>query len=92
MYFLGDLKERNLRTTIYLNERNKTTTNGGVPVRKKHHNGRVERNVGHGCICYKDDEDRFSQKYTLKMKTFSYYDVGVEIDKDLQLTYVALGE
>ena len=48
MYFLGDLKERNLRITIYLNERNKTTTNGGAPLRMKHHNGRVERNVGHG--------------------------------------------
>ena len=45
-----------------------------------------------GFICYKDDEDRFSQKYTLKMKTSCYYNVAVEIDQDLQLSYVILGE
>ena len=43
-------------------------------------------------VLYKNDEDRFSHEITLKLKTFSRYNVIFEVDdKDHQLMYVSLG-
>ena len=40
---------------------------------------------------YKNDQDRFSQKITLKLKTFYLYDVVVEVNEDQKLSHVTLG-
>ena len=42
-------------------------------------------------VVYKDDEDRFSQRFTMKLKTFSLYTISLELDKDEIISYVILG-
>ena len=84
-----DSEQRTLRITIYLNEKKKEISDTRNVEDTKTEGAELAE--GECFICYKDDEDRFSQRYTLKMKTFSYYNVAVEMDQDTPLTYVILG-
>ena len=42
-------------------------------------------------VLYKDDEDRFSQQCTLKLKTFSLYNISLEVTEDEDLVYIDIG-
>ena len=42
-------------------------------------------------VVYKDDKDRFSQRFTMKLKTFFLYRVRFEIDQDEMISYVMIG-
>ena len=48
-----------------------------------------ERNQLPGAIFYKDDEARFAQQYTLKLKTDSKYNITMEIEPttEIRLAY-----
>ena len=41
-------------------------------------------------VLYKDDEDRFSQRYTLKLKTPFKYTIKYEMDPPLNIAYVSI--
>ena len=45
-----------------------------------------------GEIFYKDDKDRFSQQYTVKLKTFSEYSVTVEVNPPRELISFKVGD
>ena len=47
-----------------------------------------ERNQVPGAIFYKDDEARFNQQHTLKLKTFSKYNVTMEVEPAMEITWV----
>ena len=42
-------------------------------------------------IFYKDDENRFKTRFTLKLKTCSAYVITIEIKPSLQMSYMKLG-
>ena len=42
-------------------------------------------------VFYKDDQQRFSQRYSLKLKTYSLYNVFIEVRPLMDVTYVVLG-
>ena len=44
-----------------------------------------ERNQVPGAIFYKDDEARFNQQHTLKLKTFSKYNVTMEVEPAMEI-------
>ena len=45
-----------------------------------------ERNQVPGAIFYKDDEARFNQQHTLKLKTFSKYNVTMEVEPAMEIS------
>ena len=53
--------------------------------------GGIGGGVGGGGIYCKDDQDRFSQQYTVKLKTFTEYDILVEIRPPHLLDHVQIG-
>ena len=42
-------------------------------------------------VFYKDDLERFERRYTLKLKTFTEYDVRIDIEPRVNVQYVKLG-
>ena len=52
---------------------------------------RITEKEGDGIIYYKDDEQRFSQQYTVKLKTFTEYNIVLEVRPPRVLTYVKVG-
>ena len=55
--------------------------------------GITEKNEnGDGSIYYKDDENRFSQRYTVKLKTFSEYNIVLEVRPPQDLVIVRIGD
>ena len=42
-------------------------------------------------VYYKDDEHRFSQQYTVKLKTFSEYNIEIEVSPQRELMYFTVG-
>ena len=42
-------------------------------------------------VTYNRDEDRFTQEFTLNLKTFSLYKISVELDENFKLEYFSLG-
>ena len=49
-------------------------------------NEQKERNQVPGAIFYKDDEARFDQQYTLKLKTASKYNVTMEVEPAMDIS------
>ena len=49
-----------------------------------HHTYYVE-----GAIFYKDDEARFNQQHTLKLKTYSKYNVTMEVEPAMEVSWVS---
>jgi len=43
------------------------------------------------CVYYKDDEDRFTQQYTLKLQLDTKYKVSIEVEEDMEVAYIKLG-
>ena len=50
-----------------------------------------EKSLPRSPVFYKNDEHRFSQQMTLKLKTFFLYDVVLEVNDNQNLVYVVLG-
>lgn len=48
-------------------------------------------NEGPGTVYYKDDQDRFTQQHTIKLKTFSEYDVKVVVEPPQEISFLVLG-
>ena len=44
-----------------------------------------------GGVYYKDDESRFSQQYTVKLKTYSQYNVQLEVKPPHEICYIKIG-
>lgn len=51
---------------------------------------KTDENETPGSVYYKDDEKRFSQQHTLKLKTLTEYDVKIEVEPAQEITYVML--
>ena len=54
-------------------------------------NEQIQHNGDNESVFYKDDEDRFQKRYTLKLKTFSDYIISIEVKPALQIAYLKLG-
>lgn len=52
---------------------------------------KTEKNETPGSVYFKDDEDRFTQQHTLKLKTLFEYDVKMEVEPAQEIMYVVLG-
>lgn len=50
-----------------------------------------ERNENSGAVYFKDDEKRFSQQHTLKLKTLTEYNVVIDVEPAQEVSYVVLG-